>query len=142
MKKLIYIFATILIASTSFSIFAQQMSPDRQKKAMADLDEIGQCIGLFNVYVKNGGEPTEGNRKYFQKHIDIDPFMKKVIASVDGCRNSNPSNPGLHEACANKLMPAENALYMGFLKGNAKMNSAYRSGDKTKVGVYALSCSL
>lgn len=126
------------------SISSQTPTEINQSKKQAintEAVDAAECMGIINIYIRNGGTLTEGNRKFFQKHASIDPTMKRVISTVDNCRNPNPSDPALHESCAKKLNYSDNAMYTGFLKGIAKMNGAYQNGDKNMVGVLALSCS-
>ena len=139
-------FVVILALITTLSVYAQsgsgsQMSDDRKQKAMQDLKDVGICLGIANAQIKRGGEITEVNKKYFAKRSEYDPFFKEANESVNNCRKSNPQDSALFERCVKQLPPAKQALYEGFLTGNAMIRDAYEANRKDKIGVLLLSCS-
>ena len=117
------------------------MSDEKTQKALQQLSDIGQCIGIANAYRNKGGELSAGNRKYFADKGAFDKYFTEAVASVKECRAGNPQDPLLHENCMKQLPSAKQALYEGYLTGRAKMLNSLQEKRDDKVGVLLLSCS-
>ncbi len=135
MKKLLTLML-FFVTLTGLNAYAQS-TPNSDA-----LGEFARCNAMALVHLRNGGEITERNQRFFASApADFDSNMKATFAQVNECRASNPSDGALHKKCADSLPKNRKIMYESFLKGNQMMTEAYAVKDKSKIGTYMLSCS-